>query len=253
MMKVVGDPRPYKTFSVQISFDIGWRHEPIKMRGSMRKSLEELLEEIRSVVPKWFEVSYVMDSEFSSLLIFGTSADQNSLLKVPDVIEMNFPEVYRELNASVELVSFAGGVKKDIIEDFYELNMKSRFKPEIVSKPRRFLDLKGFSRVQKHFFSYIFLRREGEVFLEVSRRGDRIHYGKNIPDLDLSVDEEIKFYRAWILKKWESTMESAKLLTLMNIFSKEIIKLDEIFRELNDLDEKEFLKSLDLLKTASGR
>ena len=251
-MKILADPRPYKTFSVQISFDIGWRYEPVKMRGAMRRSLEDLLKEIRFVVPRWFEVSYVMDSEFSSILIFGTSADQDSLLKVSDVIEMNFPKVCRDLGASVEMVAFSGGVKKEVAESFYILDVRSN-KTEVVSKPRRFLDLKGFSRVQKHFFSYVFFRRGGEVFLEVSKRGDRIHYGKNVPDLDLSLKEEKEFYKAWILKKWESTIDTVKILTVMNVFSKETVKLDEIFRDINSLDEREFFESVELLKRVSRR
>ncbi len=252
-MKLVLDPRPYRTFSVQMTFDIGWRHEPVKMRGSLRKGLEELIESIRSLLPKWFEVSYVMDSEFSSVLIFGTSKDQEAVLKVPNIVEMNMPEIYENLNASLETVVFSGGIKKDIAEVFSYLEIKSRHKPKIVANPRRFIDSKNLSRVQKHFLSYAFLRRGGEVFLEVSRRGDRIHYGKNIPDIDVPLSEEKEFYKSWILKKWESTVESVKLLTLMNVFSKETIKIDEMFRDLSDLSEEDFLDAVKTLEVASRR
>ncbi len=251
-MKIVLDPRPYRTFSAQITFDIGWRHEPVKMRGALRKGLEELIESIKIFLPRWFEISYVMDSEYSSVVIFGTSKDQEALLKVPEAVEMNMPDIYEDLNASLEIVAFSGSVKKDIAGDFL-IELKARRKPKIVTNPRRFIDAKNLSRVQKHFLSYAFLRRGGEVFLEVSRRGDRIHYGRNIPDIDMSLNEEKEFYKSWILKKWESTVESVKLLTLMNVFSKETIKIDEIFRDLSSLNEEDFLEAIRVLKAASRR
>ena len=252
-MKLVLDPRPYRTFSIQVTFDVGWRHEPIKMRGSMRKGLEDLVENIEFLLPKWFEVSYVMEPEFSSILIFGTSKDQDAILKILSTFELNLPEIYEDLNASLEMVVSSGGIKKEIVESFLDIDVKSRHKPEIVTKPRRFLDLKKLSRVQKHFFSHVFLERGGEVFLEVSKRGDRIHYGKNVPDIDISFSEEKELYKGWILRKWESTAESVKLITFFNVFSKEIIKLDEIFREIGELREEDFLEAVEILKMASRR
>ncbi len=252
-VKIVHDARPYRSFAVQISFNAGWRHEPVKMRGAMRKSLENLLSILSFRFPSWFEMSYVMDSEYSSVIIRGPSSDQDSVLKIVKILDVDFPDAYRHLGASVEMVVASGGIKRKLLESLSEVGESRGIRPEVISRPKRFLALRELSRVQKHFLVYTFRRRGCEVFLEISPRGDRVHYGRDVQNFEYSLEEEKRFYLAWITLRWESTFESVKILTTMNLFSKSVMEFEDVLREVNNIKDEEFLNSVELLKRASGR
>ena len=250
-MKTIHDPRPYKSFSVQITFGAGWRHEPPKFIGYMRKSLEEFLNLMRSYMPRWFDFEYVMDAEFSSIIVRGLSEDQDEILRSLKLLESDFPQFYRDIGAGLELSAFSGGIRKSLVEEFSDFNVETSRHLKLYSKPRRFLYLKELSRFEKHFVAYVFGKNKGEVFLEVSRRGDRLQYGMKIPKIEISIEDEIKSYRSWIVMRTESTLESVKFLTLMNVYSKKTVSLEDVtscdfnlanlasaFKEIEKLSER---------------
>ena len=252
-MKTVHDPRPYKSFSVQITFGAGWRHEPPKFFGHMRRSLEDFLNLTASYMPSWFDFEYVMDAEFSSVVVRGLSEDQEEVLKVLNLLESDFPSFYRDLGAGLEVTVFSGGIRKQIVEDFEEFDVESSRSLKLHSKPRRFLSLKELSRIEKHFLAYVFGKNGGEVFLEVSRRGDRIQYGMKVPKMDISIEKEIKSYRAWITMRAESTLESAKLLTIMNVYTKKSIGLEEVMKETENFNIANLARAFKEIEAVSER
>lgn len=252
-MKAVHDPRPYKSFSVQITLGAGWRHEPPKFFGYMRRSLEEFLNLMGSYMPSWFDFEYVMDAEFSSVVVRGLSEDQEEVLKVLNLLESDFPSFYRDLGAGIEVSVFSGGIRKQIVEEFEEFDIESSGFPKLYSKPRRFLSLKELSRIEKHFLAYVFGKNGGEVFLEISRRGDRIQYGMKVSKIDISIEKEIKSYRAWITMRAESTLESVKLLTVMNVYSKKTASLEDLLKETENFNIASLARAFKEIEAVSER
>ena len=233
-MKIIFDPKPVKTFALQISFNIGWRHEPPKEKGVIRKELQGLLNLILNTLPSWFDGFYHLDAEFSSLIILGLSEDQGRIPKLLQVIENNFPEGFSGMGAGIEMGVLSGGIKKDIvnvIEEFQTEHIGRKL--TIHSAPKRFLNVRNLTRAQKHFLVSVMLKKGNELFLEVSPRGDRIQYGMKLDDVALeNLDEALRSYEHWIRRRFESTKDSVALLTLMNIYEKIDKDLEDVIKEV---------------------
>ena len=248
-MRLIFDPKPVKTFAFQISFNIGWRHEPPKEKGIIRKELQGLLNLILNTLPSWFDGFYHLNAEFSSLTIMGLSEDQERIPKFLQVIENNFPEKLSDMRAGIEMGVLSGGIKKDIVNIVREFQSEHvGKKPKIHSVPKRFLNVKGLTRVQKHFLVSVMLKKGNELFFEVSPRGDRIQYGIKLENVAIeNLDESLKSYEHWIRRRFESTKDSVALLTLMNIYEKIDKDLEDIIKEaysVNVADLNEAVKKL---------
>jgi len=252
-MKIIFDPKPVKTFALQISFNIGWRHEPPKEKGVIRKELQGLLNLILNTLPSWFDGFYHLDAEFSSLIIMGLSEDQEKILKILKVTISNFPAKLLDLQSRLEMIVLSGGIKKEIASTVKNFQVDYRGgRPKIQSLPKRFINIKGLNRVHKHFLVSTMLKNGNEVFLEVSPRGDRIQYGlkmENIHIDDLNI--LLKSYEHWIRRKSESTKESAALLTIMNIYEKKTMDLEDVVKEIYSINVYHFQEAVEKLKRAA--
>ena len=247
-MKLIFDPKPFKTFAIQISFNIGWRHEPTREKGMIRRELQGLLNLVLNTLPPWFDGYYHLDGEFSSLIIMGLSGDQERIPNILRIINGNFPRELSDLGSGLELIVLSGGIKKDILDGISEFQTQHHgVKPKIQSMPKRFVNLKGLSRVHKHFLVSTMLKKGKELFLEVSPRGDRIQYGSKVGKIAIdNLDISLKSYEHWIRRRFESTKDSTALLTLMNIYEKKIRNLEDIVKELYSLNSS-FSRSLNFL------
>lgn len=254
-MKLIFDPKPVKTFAFQISFNIGWRHEPSKEKGTIRRELEELLNLILNTLPSWFDGYYHLDAEFSSLIIMGLSEDHERIPNILKVIDINFPEKLSELNSGLELLVLSGGIRKDIIDDVSEFQSNyNKTRPKIQSMPKRFVNAKGLNRVHKHFLVSTMLKKGYELFLEVSPRGDRIHYGSKMGKIIIDeLDTLLKLYEHWIRRRFESTKDSAALLTLMNIYEKKIRNSEDVVKELYSLNVSYLQEAVGKLNAVIGK
>ncbi len=253
-MRSILDARPYKTFTVQITFGGGWRNEPVKMRGGMRKSLEETLKAVLNSLPSWFDGRYVMDAEFSSIVVWGLSEDQEEVLRIARILVSDYPPLYEDLGIGVEIAVFSGGVRRAVVDEFSSYDLPRSGRPALVQKPRRFLSLRELSRPQKHFLVYLYTREGGELFLEISRRGDRLHYGMRIPRLSIdSLESAVKAYKAWVLGRAESTREACQILTIMNVYSKDEVGIDDLTEDVERLKIADFASAVDTLTSISER
>ncbi len=254
-LKVLFEAKPTKTFSMQVSFNIGWRHEPKNKKGVLRKALEELMKAVLSTLPPWFDALYHLDSEYSSLTVLGTVQDQENLLKILNTMEMNFPPVLEELGASPVLVALSGGVRKNTVSQIREYSFEIKpGKPKIVAEPKRFLALKELSRSQKHFLTFLCMERGCEIFLEISPNGDRLHYGMNLKELKInSLEKELKRYEAWLLRRYETTKSTTHLLTIFNIYSKKELSIQDALNEVMNLSQASLEEFLKLLSNISNR
>ncbi len=254
-MKTVFDPKPVKTYTFQMSFNIGWRHEPEKEKGILRETLENLVEKIKTITPPWCDAYYFLDAEFSSIIFMGLSETQGSIIRVVEFVENNFPEKLKELKAGLELFVISGGVKKDVVEELESFKSEHRGKtPRLVKQPKRFLSLKELTRAQKHFLVFVAMNKGCELYLEISRRGDRIQYGLKLHDLSFnSLEEEIKKYEFWMRRRYESTKETAAILTVMNMFNKDKVDFESVIENVKGLNVSEFSQAIKTLENIIKR
>ena len=237
-MRLIFDAKPVKTFALQLNMGIGWRHEPVKSKGKIRKSLEETVNSLKFFLPSWFETFYILDAEHSSIVVLGLSEDQEKLLKAVEIVEREFPEAVEELGGGMEMGVLSGGIRKSTAMQLrsFEFSQRTR-KTVLVSPPKRFLALKELSRAQKHFLVFICTRRNCELYLEISRRNDRVQYGLHLREVKIeSLKDEFMTYKAWLLRRSESTKESASILSIMNVFSENYPDIPSIIEDVEKIN-----------------
>ena len=247
-MKIIFEGKPLRTFHMNIVFSVGWRNEPSKYKGIVRDTLENLANEISKAVPRWYEVKKSVEAEFSFVQIWGTSDEIDDLRKGLEKSFLTFPPPFIEIGGGVLFSVMTGGVKKTSLEQLRKIKVPSPLKPQkLFSRPRNFVKLSGITRLESLFLKEFLGEREKEVFLEISKGVDRLFLGRITGEMPSYKDmEEFSgFFKANILKRLESTSETADLLTYMNVFSKERVSIDDI---LDRLEKLEFFKFLDILK-----
>ncbi len=241
------EPRISETFSLQMNFPRGWRHEHPRNRGQVAGALEELVGFLRGFFPEYFRMERFVDAEYSGIRIFGVAKDVDIRILMR-VVELDLPKVLSGLDNLV----IVGPFKKSVVNELIHISdVKPKGAPVIV-KPKRFLSAKNLSRLEKHFLVHLVLSRGGELFLEISERGDRLHYGGRFGNLSVeSFDLELKRYELELLRKRESTYETASFLSLMNTFERDELTFDGILRDLKNIRVKEVEGVLETLKNIS--
>ncbi len=253
-MKLIFEPKPYKTFAFQVNFNVGWRHEMVKERGTVRESLENLAKLCSEFIPSWFKVEHSVEAEYSYLRIFGTIGDTD-ILRLLKLIDADFPEHLSRMGAGIEVIALSGSFKSykvDEILSFDPIHKPGRTR--LSSKPRNFISARNLNRLEKHFLTFSIASRGGELYLEISKNGDRLHYGKFLGNLNVrSMNDEIKRYELDLLRRRESTIETVAFLSTMNIFENSIRTYDDILRDIEKIRIHEIAETLNVLRSISER
>ena len=253
-MKVVFDPRPLKTFTLQVSFSMGWRHETAKNMGSIRRSLEGFVEDLKGYLPSWTDVFYHVDAEFSSVVVMGLSESaEETLRKFSSLLEGDLSDFLEDFGARGELVVACGGLKKELLDYFEGMELGRRSSLKLQNKPRRFLSLKELSRPQRHFFVFMGKRYGYELYLEVSKVSDRVQYGMKLSgEVPRNLESEMKVYEFYLRRRFESTKDSAALLTLMNVYGKGIVLLEDILESVKNVNVSSLMGAFKTLQRISS-
>jgi len=247
-VKIIFEGKPFKTFHMNVIFSVGWRNEPSRYKGIVRNVLETFAGKISEFVPQWYEIKKSIEAEFSFVGIWGTVDEIEDLKKGLDRSFLTFPSAFIEIGGGVLFSVITGGIKKSFLDKLRKIKVPSPLKPQkLFSKPRNFIKLSNITRLEALFLKEFLGYRKEEIFLEISKSVDRFVLGKINGGMPSYKDMEnfLGFFKANILKKLESTSETADLLTYMNVFSKEKVSIDDI---LNGLERLEFLKFIEVLK-----
>ncbi|PLV58697.1 hypothetical protein [Thermotoga sp. KOL6] len=246
-MELIFEGRPSKSFCFSMVFNIGWRHEPQNMRGSVLEMLEKLSESVREEIPSYFEVSRSVDAEFSEIRVWGTSDEADFLLKVIQMV-FSFPHsVFLELGGGPLFTVAVGAIRSEILREIEKMKAPTPSKvPKLHIKPRNFLKVFELTRLEE-FFLYHFLKDSNqEVYLELSPFGDRIHYGKffRLP-LFSEVSGYKNKFKAIIAKKIETTEGAVDFLVKLNIFKRSKVLIKDTFEDLENIN---LLRRLDVIE-----